>query len=561
MKNLITILLMISINLFANELQNIHKIHPSFECTVASTQIEKDICKSNSVSSLDSKLGSIYNRIKKDISNKSFKKLILFQRKWLKERDSKCSKQVDFLEREKCLLSVYQERLNTFRMYQFLDSKASIKKDFDEVYNNGSGVERLKFASYLYSEKKDRKLPSKLLRKIIADGQEESLHAMFALIDMNDDYREEFPEISDSIFKDNDNSIAISLISLKGYEQKITDVLIEESYLLNMRAQIMLSIRYNYIVGGEAAFNPKILSFYQTCADEGMPRCEEILGKIYLYGNGVKKDVAKGIDLLRKSQMRDSYLTLGDYYYTQNMFKESKDNYIEASILGSLSATYNLGVLAQEEKKYKIAIKYFKQVLKQDSKYYAAMLELSRMHIEGWGTLVNYKKGIDLLTVIITSSEDTKLKNTATNNLGIAHYKLGLEYIYINKDMNMALIHIQKSANLGNMYGQYELAKFYFNGTHVGKNESKVIKYYQLSADQGYSLAQFYLGLRYYEGRGVKKDIKKATKYIKMSAENGSSKGAFLYGVLLRDINKIESDKWLNRACVDGIKSACQEFK
>lgn len=60
---------------------------PSFNCHKASTFVEKAVCASQRLSSLDNKLGYLYQKARNNLSRSQFEMLRSEQRQWLKYRD------------------------------------------------------------------------------------------------------------------------------------------------------------------------------------------------------------------------------------------------------------------------------------------------------------------------------------------------------------------------------------------------------------------------------------------------------------------------------------------
>ena len=89
------------------------KIKPSFKCSRKNTNIEKLICADDGLSSLDSLLSRIYERISKTES------IRMTQRVWLKDRNS-CESTSDFLT-NKCLTALYDSRIEF--LFSHLNSK------------------------------------------------------------------------------------------------------------------------------------------------------------------------------------------------------------------------------------------------------------------------------------------------------------------------------------------------------------------------------------------------------------------------------------------------------
>lgn len=89
----------------------------SFDCTKASTTIEKAICKSNTVSKIDEKLSMTFNTIRKSLNTKESKKFIEAQKLWLKKRDTEFAQKINDTEKENFLYSFYENRLDELKEY------------------------------------------------------------------------------------------------------------------------------------------------------------------------------------------------------------------------------------------------------------------------------------------------------------------------------------------------------------------------------------------------------------------------------------------------------------
>ena len=71
-------------------------------------------------------------------------------------------------------------------------------------------------------------------------------------------------------------------------------------------------------------------------------------------------------------------------------------------------------------------------------------------------------------------------------------------------DYEKAVYWFEKSAEQGNVIGQYNLGNMYENGEGVKQDYAEALKWYKKSAEQEYSKAQTNLGIMYANGYGVK---------------------------------------------------------
>lgn len=83
---------------------------------------------------------------------------------------------------------------------------------------------------------------------------------------------------------------------------------------------------------------------------------------------------------------------------------------------------------------------------------------------------------------------------------------------------------LQKAADEGNQYAQYDLATIYAYGDGVPTDDVKAAEWYQKAATQGNKYAQFELGVMYSFGRGVPKDDAIAAMWYQKSKAQGWSR-------------------------------------
>lgn len=81
---------------------------------------------------------------------------------------------------------------------------------------------------------------------------------------------------------------------------------------------------------------------------------------------------------------------------------------------------------------------------------------------------------------------------------------------------------LQKVQTSNNPKDYEEIARMYFHGRGVPKDQAKALTYYCKAADLGSVHAQACAGAMYYKGYGVAKNIKLAKKYLQPAADSGS---------------------------------------
>lgn len=93
---------------------SIYSYAASFDCSKASTKIEKTICSNNQLSTLDNELSKYFINLKSQLDHKDFKILLREQRKWIKDRNRTCENRRGM---ERCLTSTYENRINTLDFF------------------------------------------------------------------------------------------------------------------------------------------------------------------------------------------------------------------------------------------------------------------------------------------------------------------------------------------------------------------------------------------------------------------------------------------------------------
>jgi TPR repeat protein len=80
----------------------------------------------------------------------------------------------------------------------------------------------------------------------------------------------------------------------------------------------------------------------------------------------------------------------------------------------------------------------------------------------------------------------------------------------------------KRKAESGNSKDQLGLARMYYNGDGVTKDDAKAAEWYQKAAEQGNAFAQYNLGTMYDKGEGVGKDPAKAAEWWQKAAAQGN---------------------------------------
>lgn len=253
-----------------------------------------------------------------------------------------------------------------------------------------------------------------------------------------------------------------------------------------------------------------------------------LLSSLYINGIFVSQDISKGISLLLEVAEKyvDAQLQLG-FIFSSDLF---------------------------QLKDYKKAIKWFLKAA--DKNHPRAFFELGKMYWLGCGVIKNDLKAIEYLTLAANCnlievleeikpflSEDSDYSyfmEAASNGSISAAHSLGGIYFYgydsIKADGQLAAKYYLIAAKANRVEAQLVLAKQYFFGWGVDKNEVQGFFWFEKAALAGDLIAQYYLGLCYKEGRGTACDLDKAAIWYKKSAEQGDLDAQFeiaYYGYLI----------------------------
>lgn len=284
------------------------------------------------------------------------------------------------------------------------------------------------------------------------------------------------------------------------------------------------------------------------------------LGRLYMEGAGVKKDIKKAIDYLTKAAAlgdSDAEVALGELFsngndveidYNKALYwnneavnhgnsegmvnlalmyingqgvsvdlEKSADLFKKAANLNNVMAMLQLGyyysgVLKEPRK----AVEWFKKAA--DSGQPEAMYELSACYRNGLGTKQDeqladdyLQKALDAGYVLENDGSDSVEKALGSVEEAIA--------LIESKDYKAALEILHSLAENGDPEAQYQLAVCYVKGYGVEKSDTEASSWLRKAAESGHELSLYSLGQQYEEGHGVAIDEKQAAKWYKKAAD------------------------------------------
>lgn len=118
-----------------------------------------------------------------------------------------------------------------------------------------------------------------------------------------------------------------------------------------------------------------------------------------------------------------------------------------------------------------------------------------------------------------------------------------LEGIGCKQNINEGISIMKKLANEGNYEAQFCLARFYWDGQYLNKNNEKAIFWYTKTAENGHPFAQLWLGNNYMNGTKTEVDYQKAVYWYKKAAANKVPMAYYNLGICYYYGLGIERDK------------------
>lgn len=246
---------------------------------------------------------------------------------------------------------------------------------------------------------------------------------------------------------------------------------------------------------------------FNLCDGEKDDGCKYLTGFIYYKGLGVKRDIGRGLKLI----------------------KEAADNGFSSARI-DLGNAYLNGIGVPQD--YRKAIELYKKVMEQGVP--VGFYNVAYMYVNGKGVPVDIEKGIDLY------------KKSLEKKYGDAAWTLGS--IYLNdkfkvKDLKKAIHWLKKGEKLNNANSIALLADIYSSDEYSLKDNSKTFFYLKKAAELGHYRAQYNTGVYYIRGIGTNVDFKKGISWLEKSSKGLVSARVYLgnlyrYEKQIRDYKK-----------------------
>jgi TPR repeat protein len=308
------------------------------------------------------------------------------------------------------------------------------------------------------------------------------------------------------------------------------------------------------------------IRLFQLSAEQGNEFAAYRLGKLYLGGEDVPKDVDAALRWLTfaaDSNNQFAQYTLGTLYLKGNDvpqdFVKAMAYLKQSAAQGFAYASFELGKMLRDgngcEKNGAEADWHFRDA-------FQGFLALEKQNPDD---KLQYRLGWMLLNGVGTEKDVLRakeyLEKSADAGNSFACYQLAKMILSEEKPVpehvEKALLYLRQAAEAENPYAQYLLGKLYQEGRHVPKNIAEAVRLFQLSAAQDNDFAAYRLGKLYLGGEGVLKDMETALHWLNFAADKKNQFAEYAFGLLYLKGEDIPKDaaralEYLNRSAIQG---------
>lgn len=147
-----------------------------------------------------------------------------------------------------------------------------------------------------------------------------------------------------------------------------------------------------------------------------------------------------------------------------------------------------------------------------------AMTELGRIRLTGPAGMRDSPEGVRLLLAAADRGHD--LAVSEIDRLFPAIRPIMAE---VGVDVDEAVRWLRRAAETGEAKAQYQLGRFFLEGSEVLQDPTQGYLWMRKAAAAGHVGAQHYLGCMYQEGHGVPRDENEGRRWLKLAAESGNT--------------------------------------
>ncbi len=320
----------------------------------------------------------------------------------------------------------------------------------------------------------------------------------------------------------------------------------------------------------------KGMQYLRMAVEKDNPFAQFKMGKILLDESLLYYNVKEGIQLLEKSAEQYNQFaqySLGILYLRGEQIEQNMNLAIQylsdSAEQGNQYALYTLGKIYIEDsdiQNIEKAIRYFTNASEQGNPFAAYTLgklysDDSLVESDEETSYKWYSVAYEGFTAI-AQDESSEPNDAILYNLGIMSYK-GLG---VAADIHTAVKYLTESADLENVFAQYQLGRIYLEDNEV-QNIDNAVFYLSKAAEQGNSFAAYTLGKIYSDKEMIIKDEIQADKwfrqaykgFLEIEKDNGiETDGTVLYNLGTMNLNGLGTEKNLEKAIDYLLKSAHQ---
>ncbi|CAM0137443.1 hypothetical protein VKS41_003195 [Umbelopsis sp. WA50703] len=282
-------------------------------------------------------------------------------------------------------------------------------------------------------------------------------------------------------------------------------------------AQYLLGLNYRMGDLGLEQNYSEALQYLQKSANAGFPSAQRVLGLMYSEGVGCQQDHEVAFGWFQKAAAHNDVRAiglLGNCYEhgngVQQDYEKALEYYKQAAEAGSDMAEFSMGQLLHMLKQLDEAFLWYTKAAKRNRQN--ARLMVARYMLHGWGNAPHDPEAAFIQLKVLADNED----------FAGAYFWVGACYEEgggVVQDMEKAFVYYLKSANSGDVDGEFQVALMLSNGHGVSVNRKEAFEWYTKAASKGHKTAQFSLGLFYSKGlEGIPLDLSKAQVLFQKAA-------------------------------------------
>ncbi|OHS96074.1 hypothetical protein TRFO_37803 [Tritrichomonas foetus] len=314
----------------------------------------------------------------------------------------------------------------------------------------------------------------------------------------------------------------------------------------------------------------KAFTKFKESAKKGNTSAKYYMGIMYIYGEGVEKNIVEGEKLIKYAADMGNNLALKTYLeilkakeIVPKEENEIIDYYMTSAERGNSNAMKTLYFIYADRYDVEKIVPFLKHLSATGfnpaslwlAKYYQRLCDMNNDQNAFNTSLTFYK---------IACDQDN---GEACLYLGKAFYT---PYKGFTVNLLTAMNYLKMASNFGNAEAKYYLGKILYSHVSASNNEENslwkymhALNYFEESYKLGYSEAAFEYAAMYFNGEGCLKSIGMATKIYRNASENGDSHFSeiiaekFLFGEdAPQDYNEAKIHFW--KAAQKGLKEEKQ---